>query len=83
MAPMLRLPAVSVNVPFTVRFCVFQVRVLVRFTVMLLMDGALVKVLLGMVNAVPPVLPVVPKTNDVEVLVVMVPALLAIGVLPF
>ncbi len=80
---MLRLPAVSVNVPLMVRLWVFQVRVLVRLMVMLLMDGAVVNVLLGIVNALPPVLPAVPNTNEVVVLVVIVPADLAIGVLSF
>ena len=39
----------------------FQVRVLVLFTVRLFIDGAVVKVFAGMVNALPLVLPVVPK----------------------
>ncbi len=61
----------------------FQVSWLVRLMVTFTRVGADVKVLLGIVNALPAVLPAVPKTMELVLVVVMVPLVLTIGVLPF
>lgn len=74
---------VNVKAPLMVRSWFPSIKAFVLFTVRLVMEGFVVKIPFGMVKALPPKLPVVPKIRLLELLKVRVPVAVLSGVFPF
>ena len=82
-APTTSVPLVSVSVPLIVILWLPSDTLLVRFRFRFKIEGVDEKTLSGNVNAVPPILLVVPKTKLADAPTVSVPVDCVIGVLPF